>query len=161
MLMILAPNRSFTKIIMESWGPIIALGLVHLFIVVVSISLPSGTAPIAEFADVFDPAKDNLGAMLGMMRYPNFVSEEWSHVSSSESFPSLLPHPVHLYSPLTPTGAALGLANWTVYMAGWDSTRSLHTTLCAPHQPDWSTWAAPSLPDLHCMREGTASTSRG
>eukprot|EP00607_Mallomonas_marina_P005543 CAMPEP_0182427938 /NCGR_PEP_ID=MMETSP1167-20130531/20902_1 /TAXON_ID=2988 /ORGANISM="Mallomonas Sp, Strain CCMP3275" /LENGTH=455 /DNA_ID=CAMNT_0024610541 /DNA_START=288 /DNA_END=1656 /DNA_ORIENTATION=+ len=51
-----------------------------LFIVGLSISQPEGTAPIAQFADVFDPSGNPLQAMMGMMSYKNFVSEEWSHV---------------------------------------------------------------------------------
>ena len=60
--------------------------LVHFFIVGASIIQPDGTAPMAEFNDVFDPAGDPQGAMLNMMRYPNFVSEEWSHVLTWDLF---------------------------------------------------------------------------
>ena len=42
--------------------------LVHFFIVSASIAQPDGTAPIAEFADVFDPAGDPQKAMVGMMQ---------------------------------------------------------------------------------------------
>lgn len=80
LLMILLPNLGVTKKIMGSWYPIFGCSLIHLFIVIVSASQDQGTAPILEFADVFDPSGDPQGAMLGMMRYPNFVSEEWSHV---------------------------------------------------------------------------------
>jgi len=60
--------------------------LVHFFIVAASIAQPDGTAPMAEFADVFDPAGDPQKAMVGMMQYPNFVSEEWSHVLTWDLF---------------------------------------------------------------------------
>jgi hypothetical protein len=41
---------------------------------------------MAEFADVFDPSGDPQSAMVGMMQYPNFVSEEWSHVLTWDLF---------------------------------------------------------------------------
>ena len=44
------------------------LSIVHLTIVTISVSAPDGTAPISEFAGVFDPSGDNLGAMSGMMK---------------------------------------------------------------------------------------------
>jgi len=80
LLLILLPNAKFTKDVMGDYKVIIFFALVHLCIVVLSASEPNGTAPITEFADVFDPAGDPQQAMVGMMRYPNFVSEEWSHV---------------------------------------------------------------------------------
>ena len=57
--------------------------LIHFFIVASSIaSQGTGvTAPLAEFNDVFDPAKDSQLAFMGMVsKYPNFVAEEWTHV---------------------------------------------------------------------------------
>jgi len=55
--------------------------------VIASILQPDGTAPIAEFADVFDPINgDPQGAMISMMNYPNFVTEEWSHVLTWDLF---------------------------------------------------------------------------
>mmetsp|Transcript_14635 Transcript_14635/g.29570 ORF Transcript_14635/g.29570 Transcript_14635/m.29570 type:complete len:109 (-) Transcript_14635:2667-2993(-) len=39
-----------------------------------------------EFNDVFDPNGDPQAAMMGMMRYPSFVSEEWSHVLTWDLF---------------------------------------------------------------------------
>lgn len=60
--------------------------LIHFFIVSASIVQPDGTAPMAEFADVFDPSGDPQSAMVGMMQYPNFVSEEWSHVLTWDLF---------------------------------------------------------------------------
>jgi hypothetical protein len=60
--------------------------LVHFFIVVASIVQPGESAPLAEFNDVFNPSGDPQKAMLGMMQYPNFVSEEWSHVLTWDLF---------------------------------------------------------------------------
>eukprot|EP01036_Dinobryon_divergens_P029153 gene29152-38216_t len=71
---------------MGSWFSIFSFSLVHLFIVIVSASQEDGTAPIAEFSKVFDPAGNPQQAMLGMMTYPNFVSEEWSHVLTWDLF---------------------------------------------------------------------------
>jgi hypothetical protein len=82
LLMILAPRWSVTRAVMRPWWPVLGLALVHLVIVVASASQDDGTAPIAEFANVFStaPDADPQGAMVRMMRFPNFVSEEWSHV---------------------------------------------------------------------------------
>lgn len=74
LLMILAPNSDLTKKLMGSWFSLLSFSLVHLFIVIVSASQEDGTAPIAEFSKVFDPAGNPLQGMLGMMTYPNFVS---------------------------------------------------------------------------------------
>mmetsp|Transcript_10060 Transcript_10060/g.14756 ORF Transcript_10060/g.14756 Transcript_10060/m.14756 type:complete len:247 (+) Transcript_10060:47-787(+) len=89
LLMILVPNATITKKIMGSYTPIIAFSLVHLFIVIASATQENGTAPIAEFNDVFafDPTGNgSQSAMVNMMRYPNFVSEEWSHVLTWDLF---------------------------------------------------------------------------
>jgi hypothetical protein len=90
LLMILIPNTKITKQIMGSWAPIVFFSLVHLFIVIVSASQTDGTAPITEFNDVFAwqglLSSENQAAMVGMMRYPNFVSEEWSHVLTWDFF---------------------------------------------------------------------------
>lgn len=80
MLMILLPKWSGTKKIMGPLPTVLGLCLIHLFIVVVSATQPSGTAPISEFAGVFDPNGDPQSAMMGMMGNRRFVSEEWSHV---------------------------------------------------------------------------------
>lgn len=87
-LMILAPRWSVTRAIMRPILPVLLFSLVHLFIVVVSAGQEGGTAPIAEFAGVFDPAPeaDPQAAMVNMMRYENFVSEEWSHVLTWDLF---------------------------------------------------------------------------
>jgi hypothetical protein len=80
LFLILLPKSNITKAIMGDYKVITFFALVHLAIVILSASEPNGTAPIAEFADVFDPAGNPQHAMVGMMKYPNFVSEEWSHV---------------------------------------------------------------------------------
>lgn len=73
---------------MGGYGGILVFSFIHLFIVIASASQDNGTAPIAEFSGVFDPAPeaDPQGAMIGMMRYPNFVTEEWSHVLTWDLF---------------------------------------------------------------------------
>ena len=55
---------------------------IHFFIVLSSIVVggAEATAPILEFNDVFDPTGDPQKAFIGMLRYPNFAAEEWSHV---------------------------------------------------------------------------------
>ena len=85
-LMIALPNANITKKIMGPWQSILFFAFVHLFIVSKSIAEPDGTAPMAEFSGVFDPSGAPLEAMLGMMKYPNFVSEEWSHVLTWDLF---------------------------------------------------------------------------
>ncbi len=79
-LMIVAPNSSITKRIMGDYKVVTLFCLVHLFIVLSSLFEPDGTAPLVEFANVFDPSGNPQRAMVHMMTYPNFVSEEWSHV---------------------------------------------------------------------------------
>ena len=87
-LMVLFPNTRVTKKIMGGYGGIIAFSLVHLFIVIASASQENGTAPLVEFNGVFDPSPDAdpQAAMIGMMKYPNFVTEEWSHVLTWDLF---------------------------------------------------------------------------
>ena len=89
-LMILIPNTKITKAVMGSWTPLLFFCLVHLFIVTASLSQAEGTAPITEFNDVFAwngfLSSENQGAMVNMMRYQNFVSEEWSHVLTWDLF---------------------------------------------------------------------------
>ena len=84
LLMILAPNSDLTKKLMGSWFSIFSFSLVHLFIVIVSASQEDGTAPIAEFSKVFDPAGNPQQAMLGMMTYPNFVSGIYSNYNVTQ-----------------------------------------------------------------------------
>lgn len=65
---------------------VIFFALVHFFIVTTSIIQPGGTAPMAEFNDVFNPNGDPEAAFLNMVQYPNFVAEEWSHVLTWDFF---------------------------------------------------------------------------
>ncbi|KAL1525671.1 hypothetical protein AB1Y20_020521 [Prymnesium parvum] len=80
LLMIAAPHSPVTRKVMGSVAPILGLALVHLAIVVISASQPDGTAPIAIFADVFDPSKSQLDGMRRLFEVSNFVAEEWPHV---------------------------------------------------------------------------------
>ena len=86
LFLILIPNTEVTKKLFGDLKVVTFFALVHFFIVAASIVQPDGTAPMAEFADVFDPSGDPQGAMIGMMKYPNFVSEEWSHVLTWDIF---------------------------------------------------------------------------
>lgn len=86
LFMILLPTADITKKLMGTQIPIILFSLVHLFIVIASASQEDGTAPLVEFNDVFDPSGNPQAAMINMMRYPNFVSEEWSHVLTWDLF---------------------------------------------------------------------------
>lgn len=60
--MVLQPNNEITKKVMGSWLSVLVFAIVHLFIVIVSASQENGTAPIAEFANVFDQQGDPLAA---------------------------------------------------------------------------------------------------
>jgi hypothetical protein len=63
--------------------------LLHFFIVATSIVQQGQgvTAPLADFAGVFDPSGDPQKAFMGMSsNYPNFVAEEWSHVLTWDLF---------------------------------------------------------------------------
>ena len=76
------PNVSYTIV-----DVIIFFALVHFFIVSASIVQPGATAPLLEFNDVFDPAKDSQAAFMNMVtNYPNFVAEEWPHVLTWDLF---------------------------------------------------------------------------
>eukprot|EP00816_Leptocylindrus_hargravesii_P012710 CAMPEP_0196824138 /NCGR_PEP_ID=MMETSP1362-20130617/90604_1 /TAXON_ID=163516 /ORGANISM="Leptocylindrus danicus, Strain CCMP1856" /LENGTH=231 /DNA_ID=CAMNT_0042204293 /DNA_START=85 /DNA_END=780 /DNA_ORIENTATION=+ len=86
LLPILLPKADITKKLFGDFKVITLFCLVHFFIVTASILQPDGTAPMAEFADVFDPSGNPQAAMVGMMQYPNFVSEEWSHVLTWDLF---------------------------------------------------------------------------
>lgn len=130
LLMILAPNAGFTKKTMEPLPVIITFSLCHLFIVLASISQDSGTAPIAEFNDVFDPSGNPQAAMVNMMRYPNFVSEEWSHVLTWDLFVGrwiwmdglkrgiFTPHSVLLTNLIGPPGLLLHFLTCTILGKG-------------------------------------------
>jgi len=86
LFLILLPQSTLTKKLMGGTEIVTLFALVHLFIVIASALQPNGTAPLAEFNDVFDPSGDPQKAMIGMMTYPNFVSEEWSHVLTWDLF---------------------------------------------------------------------------
>lgn len=87
LLMIVLPNKEFTKKIMGKMDVVIFFALVHFFIVSASIVQPGATAPLLEFNDVFDPAKDSQAAFMNMVtNYPNFVAEEWPHVLTWDLF---------------------------------------------------------------------------
>jgi hypothetical protein len=86
-LLILLPKAEITKKIMGNMDVVIFFALVHFFIVSASIVQPGATAPLLEFNDVFDPSKDSQAAFMNMVtNYPNFVSEEWSHVLTWDLF---------------------------------------------------------------------------
>jgi hypothetical protein len=57
------PNWKVTKDIMKPWWTVAAFSLIHVLIVVLAASQEEGTAPIAEFANVFDPSQNNQAAM--------------------------------------------------------------------------------------------------
>ena len=88
LLMILQPKAELTKKIMGGYTGVLFFCILHLFVVVASASQQDGTAPLVEFQGVFDasPEADPQAAMLGMMRYPNFVTEEWTHVLTWDLF---------------------------------------------------------------------------
>ncbi|KAL3802760.1 hypothetical protein ACHAW5_008864 [Stephanodiscus triporus] len=86
LFLILLPNAGITRRLLGGYEVVALCCLVHFYIVIASIVQPDGTAPMAEFANVFDPSGDPQKAMVGMMQYPNFVSEEWSHVLTWDLF---------------------------------------------------------------------------
>lgn len=125
-LLVIFPNTSITKKVMGGYGGILLFSLLHLFIVIASASQESGTAPIQEFNGVFDPSGDPQAAMIGMMKYPNFVSEEWSHVLTWDLFVGrwiwldglrrgiFTPHSVLLTNLIGPPGLLLHFATCLV-----------------------------------------------
>lgn len=80
LLIVALPRAKLTERIMGPIGPIIALSLVHLTVVLLAASSPGGTEPIAIFADVFDPAQSQLDGMVRLFQVRDFVAEEWPHV---------------------------------------------------------------------------------
>lgn len=87
LLMIILPTNEITKKTMGKIDVVIFFALVHFFIVSASIVQPGATAPLLEFNDVFDPAKDSQAAFMNMVtNYPNFVAEEWPHVLTWDLF---------------------------------------------------------------------------
>ena len=100
LLMVLLPNTDLTRKVMGPWITVLLFSLVHLVIVATSISQPDGTAPLAEFAGVFDPSGNPLQAMMGMMKYPNFVSEV-RRLEGTESLSAPERHPSSISQPLS------------------------------------------------------------
>ena len=80
LLIVALPRAKLTERVMGPIGPIIALSLVHLAVVLLAASSPGGTEPIAIFADVFDPAQSQLDGMVRLFQVRDFVAEEWPHV---------------------------------------------------------------------------------
>ena len=80
LLIVAAPEREITRRVMGPIGPIIGLSLVHFAVVLLAASAPGGTEPIAIFADVFDPAQNQLDGMVRLFEVRDFVAEEWPHV---------------------------------------------------------------------------------
>ena len=81
-LLIILPkldSSPFARWIMGPLTPVIICAVVHAGIVALSLSADggAGTAPLADFQGVFDPMGDPQEAMMSMMKYPNFVAEEW------------------------------------------------------------------------------------
>lgn len=136
-LLVLFPNTNVTKKVMGGYGGIIAFSLIHLFIVVASATQENGTAPIQEFNGVFDPSGDPQAAMIGMMTYPNFVTEEWSHVLTWDLFIGrwiwldglkrgiFTPHSVLLTNLIGPPGFLLHLATCLVTGKGIPGNEAL------------------------------------
>ena len=79
-LMVAAPASKVTSKVMGPVGPILALSLVHLAIVLLAATAPGGTEPVLIFADVFDPAQSQLDGMVRLFQVRDFVAEEWPHV---------------------------------------------------------------------------------
>ena len=86
LFLVLLPNAGFTKKLMGGMETVTLTCLIHFFIVATSIGEPGATAPLEEFSGVFDPSGNPQAAFLGMMQYPNFVSEEGSHVLTWDLF---------------------------------------------------------------------------
>jgi len=119
------------KAIMRPYTVPLLFSLVHLGIVSLSITAEGGTAPIAEFAGVFDPAGEPQKAMVGMMTYPNFVTEEWSHVLTWDLWVGrwiwldgmkrgvFTPHSVLLCNLIGPPGLLLHIATGIVQGKGF------------------------------------------
>jgi len=64
LFLILLPNSGVTKKLLGGYEIVTICCLVHFFIVSASIAQPDGTAPMVEFADVFDPNGDPQKAMV-------------------------------------------------------------------------------------------------
>ncbi|GMH71743.1 hypothetical protein TrRE_jg1804, partial [Triparma retinervis] len=124
-------SSPIAKFVMKPLTVPLLFSLVHLGIVSLSITADGGTAPIAEFAGVFDPAGDPQAAMVGMMKYPNFVTEEWSHVLTWDLWVGrwiwldgmkrgvFTPHSVLLTNLIGPPGLLLHVATGIVQGKGF------------------------------------------
>jgi hypothetical protein len=77
LLIVAMPRSNLTKQVMGSIGPILGLSLVHLAVVLLAASAPGGTEPVKIFADVFDPAQNQLDGMVRLFEVRDFVAEEW------------------------------------------------------------------------------------
>jgi len=95
LLMVLAPNWSVTRQVMQPLWPVLLFSLVHLFIVVtVASNNPDNVSDLTELFNVFDPRVylnffndfSPQGSMMKLMKSPGFVSEEWSHVLAWDIF---------------------------------------------------------------------------
>lgn len=95
LLMVLAPNWSVTRKVMEPLWPVLLFAAVHIFIVInVASNNSDNLSDFTELAKVFDPrVSTNLladfspqAAMMNLMKSPGFVSEEWSHVLAWDLF---------------------------------------------------------------------------
>eukprot|EP00931_Biecheleriopsis_adriatica_P001228 TRINITY_DN101512_c0_g1_i1.p1 TRINITY_DN101512_c0_g1~~TRINITY_DN101512_c0_g1_i1.p1 ORF type:complete len:257 (-),score=41.21 TRINITY_DN101512_c0_g1_i1:20-790(-) len=93
--MVLAPNWSVTRKVMEPLWPTLLFAAVHIFIVFnVASTNSDNLSDFTELAKVFDPRVSlNLFgdfspqvAMMNLMKSPGFVSEEWSHVLAWDLF---------------------------------------------------------------------------
>jgi hypothetical protein len=83
LFLVFLPKSDFTKKLMGGMEIVTLCCAIHFFIVGSSLGQPGATAPLEEFSGVFDPAGNPQAAFLGMMQYPNFVSEEVSLLLSS------------------------------------------------------------------------------
>lgn len=126
-LLILLPNSGLTKKVMGGLEIVTMCCLIHFFIVAASIAIPEGaTAPIDGFNALFDVSGNPQEAYMGMVNYPNFASEEWSHVLTWDLFLGrwiwldglkrgiFTPHSVLLCNLIGPPGLLLHLATCLV-----------------------------------------------
>lgn len=78
--MVVAPKSKITESVMGPIGPILALSLVHLVVVLLAATKPGGVEPILIFLDVFRPDLSQLDGMQRLFQVRDFVAEEWPHV---------------------------------------------------------------------------------
>mmetsp|Transcript_21072 Transcript_21072/g.31978 ORF Transcript_21072/g.31978 Transcript_21072/m.31978 type:complete len:225 (+) Transcript_21072:41-715(+) len=126
-LLVLLPNSGLTKKVMGGIEIVTICCLIHFFIVSASIVIPEGgTAPLDVFNGVFDIAGNPQESFMTLVKYPNFVSEEWSHVLTWDLFLGrwiwldglrrgiFTPHSVLLCNLIGPPGLLLHLATCLV-----------------------------------------------